>query len=257
MKRSSITMTAVLALVLSCTGCKSTEPQTPSTEALASISENEPAISITSQPEDHYNLPGSTATFSVDESVTTVGPNEVIQTTQSPRTPAKPHITLQPSSETVSLGMKTSFRAYALGEGNLTYQWQYRKNDHTSAWSDFDLAVLSNELTIEAKKEMAGYQVRCAVSDSAGATVYSESATLSILIPITPENFPDDNFREYIHQRAGKDYLSADNQEKWNSIEVSGLGMSSSRNMVTLLVLLPQLGHALIQKFRLLAVSIS
>ncbi len=392
MKRSSITMTAILALLLSCTGCKSTVPKTPSTEAPASISENGLAISITSQPEAHYNLPGSTATFSVkaasetslsyswsyrrkadepweacdqsdmttdtlsvsvttdldgseyrctitnedgetvyseparllltiplnsnyfpddgflvylrqydknenslleyeerasvetidlsygvwnkangetlwvrdlkgieflpklsllncsgnelttldvtgcgalrslwvDENVTVVGLNGNIQSTRTaPRTPAKLQITLQPSSETVSLGMKTSFRTYALGEGNLTYQWQYRKNDHTSTWTDFDQAVLSNVLTIEAKKEMAGYQVRCAVSDSAGATVYSESATLSILIPITPENFPDDNFREYIHQRAGKDYLSADDQEKWNSIEVSGLGIKS------------------------------
>ncbi len=363
MKRSSITMTAILALLLSCTGCKSTVPKTPSTEAPASISENGLAISITSQPEAHYNLPGSTATFSVkaasetslsyswsyrrkadepweacdqsdmttdtlsvsvttdldgseyrctitnedgetvyseparllltiplnsnyfpddgflvylrqydknenslleyeerasvetidlsygvwnkangetlwvrdlkgieflpklsllncsgnelttldvtgcgalrslwvDENVTVVGLNGNIQSTRTaPRTPAKLQITLQPSSETVSLGMKTSFRTYALGEGNLTYQWQYRKNDHTSTWTDFDQAVLSNELTIEAKKEMAGYQVRCAVSDSAGATVYSESATLSILIPITPENFPDEAFRQYI-----------------------------------------------------------
>ena len=90
-------------------------------------------------------------------------------------------IKTQPSSVTVAAGNQATFKVVAVGKG-LTYQWQWRKNS-SSAWNDCTSATEGyNTATLKVTATAArnGYQYRCVVSDSAGNSVNSNSAKLTV-----------------------------------------------------------------------------
>ena len=98
-------------------------------------------------------------------------------------------ITAQPESTTAYVGDKATFTVKAIGNGILSYQWQYRKN----ASSDWKTSGQSGNKTATLKVSttagLHGYQFRCLVTDSNGQK-YSSAATLSLKPKITaqPEN---------------------------------------------------------------------
>ena len=94
---------------------------------------------------------------------------------------AKPSITAQPASKTVSAGSKAAFKVTASGS-SLSYQWQWRKNS-SGTWDSVTASDISGAktaaLNVPATSSRSGYQYRCKVSNSAG-TVYSNAATLTV-----------------------------------------------------------------------------
>ncbi len=88
-------------------------------------------------------------------------------------------ITSHPSSCTVTAGDTASFRVSAAGSG-LSYRWQYRTSS-SGTWSNFSTgSYTSSTLSFTATSGRSGYQFRCRVTDSAGSTVYSNAATLTV-----------------------------------------------------------------------------
>ena len=91
---------------------------------------------------------------------------------------AKPTITTQPSSRTVSAGTTVKFTVKATG-GNLKYQWYYRTSS-TGSWQKCTgTGATTATLTVEAKSFRSGYQYRCRVSNAAGYK-YSSTVTLTV-----------------------------------------------------------------------------
>ncbi len=90
-------------------------------------------------------------------------------------------IKTQPKSVGAAAGNTVSFKVVAVGKG-LTYQWQYRTSPSgtwrncTSSTEGYNKATLK----VEAKTYRNGYQYRCVVGDSAGNSVNSQAATLTV-----------------------------------------------------------------------------
>jgi len=99
-------------------------------------------------------------------------------------TAAKPTITTQPSSATVSAGNKATFTVAATGT-DLTYQWQYKNEGGSWANSGYTSAKTAT-LSFTATADMSGRQYRCKVTNSAGTTT-SSAATLSVKPGITAQ----------------------------------------------------------------------
>jgi hypothetical protein len=73
-----------------------------------------------------------------------------------------------------------TFSVEVRGEGTLTYQWQFRKNE-TSEWEDWNHSGAQNAtFTVSTSAELNGYQFRCVVRDSYSLTAVSAAATLTM-----------------------------------------------------------------------------
>ena len=86
-------------------------------------------------------------------------------------------INSQPSDVTVNSGEEVSFTVKAQGSG-LTYQWYYKKAG-VSAWSLWKGHTAATTVA-RANDTWNGMQVYCKVSDSAGASVNSQPATVKL-----------------------------------------------------------------------------
>nr|MBQ4455477.1 immunoglobulin domain-containing protein [Clostridia bacterium] len=93
-------------------------------------------------------------------------------------TEAVPTITTNPSSKTAANGSTVKFTVAASG-GNLSYQWQYQKNNSTT-WTDSGASGnRTTTLTVTAKYADSGIKYRCKVTNSKG-TRASNAATLTL-----------------------------------------------------------------------------
>ncbi len=90
-------------------------------------------------------------------------------------------IRTQPSSVSTAAGNTATFKVVATGIGK-SYQWQYRTSS-SGSWIDCSSATEGYNaatLKVAAKSYRNGYQYRCKVTDSAGNTVYSKAAKLTV-----------------------------------------------------------------------------
>ncbi len=95
---------------------------------------------------------------------------------------AKPAITGQPASKSVSVGESVTFAVTATGS-NLTYQWQFRTSD-TGAWKNSGMTgSKTDSITVKGTQDRDGYQYRCVVTDGSGNKVTSKGATLTVKAP--------------------------------------------------------------------------
>ena len=93
--------------------------------------------------------------------------------------PAKPTITLQPESVTAQKGSTAIFTVAASGDGELSYQWQYRTSS-TGSW--ISASAEGNKtatLYVPATSGRSGYQYRCKVTNEVGSS-WSAAATLTV-----------------------------------------------------------------------------
>lgn len=87
-------------------------------------------------------------------------------------------ITTQPTDQSCELNESAVFTVAATGSG-LTYQWQYQASGETD-WSDSTLTgAKTASLTVRLTRSRMGMKFRCVVTDSTGASVTSEAATLN------------------------------------------------------------------------------
>ena len=87
-------------------------------------------------------------------------------------------ITSQPASVSVKADKSVTFTVKASGSG-LKYQWYYKKSGDTS-WSVWSGRTTAST-TATSNATWNGMLVRCKVTDSAGDTVYSSSAKVTVL----------------------------------------------------------------------------
>ncbi len=91
--------------------------------------------------------------------------------------PAAITITQQPKNVTVGVGEDVAFIVKASGTG-LTYQWQYKKSGQTS-WNNWGTRTTAFTVAT-ANATWNGMQVRCVIKDSAGHSVTSSAAKITI-----------------------------------------------------------------------------
>ena len=98
-----------------------------------------------------------------------------------------PKITQQPADVKVSAGSSATFTVKASGTG-LKYQWYYKSKSATkwSAWSGQTKATVTAKTT----SKWNGMQVRCKVTDATGKAVYSNAATVTIIVPLKITQHP-------------------------------------------------------------------
>ena len=89
-------------------------------------------------------------------------------------------VTLQPVDQTIALGDTLTLSVRAEGEG-LTYQWYYKKAGQTS-WSVWKNRTHASE-TVTPNATWDGIQLYCEIKDSAGHSVTSEAATITVHQP--------------------------------------------------------------------------
>lgn len=88
-------------------------------------------------------------------------------------------ITSQPEDITANIGSTVSFAVTASGTG-LAYQWQVSTNSG-STWSNTRAAGnTTNKITATATEAMNGYRYRCRITDRNGASILSDTATLTV-----------------------------------------------------------------------------
>ena len=113
---------------------------------------------------------------------------ELIEAIEPEPQPDELAIVSQPVDVTVAVGQKATFTVEATGE-NLVYQWQWR-NAGAANWAKCTSAsgegFDSASLTTTANQAKNGRQYRCIVTDTYGARVVSEVATLSVDAAIVP-----------------------------------------------------------------------
>ena len=101
-----------------------------------------------------------------------------------------PKIITQPQPVSVKVGETATFTVEAAGEG-LSYQWQIKAGK--GGWDDITDANTSSYTTTAVVPNCNGFEYRCVVSNRAGRSVNSDSATLTVdtTIPPTPEQNPE------------------------------------------------------------------
>ena len=94
----------------------------------------------------------------------------------------KSYIKYQPQSSTAMVGEEVLFQVIASGAG-LTYQWQYRTSS-TGAWKNSTFSGSdTGYLFVPATAARNGYQYRCVITDANGEALYSDAATLNVIVP--------------------------------------------------------------------------
>ena len=95
-------------------------------------------------------------------------------------------ITRQPQPVTVKTGETAKFSVKAVGNG-LSYQWYYKKVGASwTKWSGHTTASTS----AVSNDSWNGMQVRCQVTDERGNTENSETATITVMIPLAVTQQP-------------------------------------------------------------------
>ncbi|MBE5958146.1 MAG: immunoglobulin domain-containing protein [Lachnospiraceae bacterium] len=87
-------------------------------------------------------------------------------------------ITSQPKNATVEEGKSATYSITATGSG-LKYQWQYQAVGKTT-WSNISGATSASFTKTNSQLSQSGFGYRCVVTDSSGAKVYSNKATLTV-----------------------------------------------------------------------------
>ena len=90
-------------------------------------------------------------------------------------------VTLQPVNVTTEPGQITAFAVKATGT-NLKYQW-YVKKDNSDAWIEWN-GHTTAKTSAAANVTWDGMLVRCKITDSAGNTVISDTASVKINAPL-------------------------------------------------------------------------
>ena len=128
-----------------------------------------------------------------DKTGATVTSNTVTLTVDVPLA-----ITSQPGSTTCQVGTMATFKIKASGTG-LKYQWQVLKNGTWTNCSMNDGAKTAT-LTLEATAARNGTKYHCIVTDSTGAKLTSNTAVLTVAVPLEitsqPENVTCTNVGE-------------------------------------------------------------
>ena len=106
-------------------------------------------------------------------------------------------ILAHPQSVTIKDGDTADFSVSAVGTGKNSYQW-YRKMTGEESWSVWEHQT-SATVSAEAMKNSDGMQVYCSVTDQAGQTVNSKSASLTVIPAITITSQP-----AYVTVRSGE-----------------------------------------------------
>jgi YVTN family beta-propeller protein len=104
--------------------------------------------------------------------------NTVTLTVNSP-----PVITLQPTSQTATLGNSATFTVAATGTPALTYSWQYF---HAGAWHNWGVGTgfkTANFTTLATTANYNGLQFRVIVTDGNSLTATSNTVTLTVNSP--------------------------------------------------------------------------
>ena len=89
-------------------------------------------------------------------------------------------ITAQPVDQTVPKGSTSKFTVIVAGD-DLCYQWQYRTSSTDSWKAASATGSKTATLSVPATESRNGHQYRCIISDTAGQTVISQSATLNVV----------------------------------------------------------------------------
>ncbi len=96
-------------------------------------------------------------------------------------------ILTQPKNTTAVVGNTAKFTVAALGKGTLTYQWQSRSSS-SGTWSNSgQTGAKTATLSVTTTLGLNGWQFRCIVKDSTGASVTSGAATLAVAPKITTQ----------------------------------------------------------------------
>jgi hypothetical protein len=106
-----------------------------------------------------------------DKDGNSVTSNEAVLTYVTPLA-----ITKQPENATVDKDTIASFSITATGKG-LKYLWQYKKVGETD-WTDWNSKTTA-DITVAYASFRNGMSLRCAVTDAAGQTIYSNIAILN------------------------------------------------------------------------------
>lgn len=88
-------------------------------------------------------------------------------------------MTAQPVDVRLNLGETAYFRVEAKGKGKLKYQWYYRKSN-SELWTKWKGHTASDTEAV-ANNSWNGMQVFCLVTDSAGSSVPSDFATVTVI----------------------------------------------------------------------------
>ena len=102
-----------------------------------------------------------------------------------------------PQNVTKRMGDTAEFSVSAVGTGKNSYQW-YRKMAGETSWSVWQHQT-SATVSAEAIQKTDGMQVYCSVTDQAGHTVNSKSASLTVIPAITITSQPS-----YVTVRSGE-----------------------------------------------------
>ena len=105
-------------------------------------------------------------------------------------------ITSDPTDYTGEVGTKAEFTVAAEGNGELTYQWQF-KNVNSNSWRNSSQSGSTTDtLTVPITEARDGQQYRCVVTDGNGNTVTSNAAAIhateatpKITITSQPEDY--------------------------------------------------------------------
>ena len=99
-------------------------------------------------------------------------------------------VTKQPTDQKATAGSVAKFSLSAAGSGNLTYQWQSRKNSSASWSNSGQTGAKTATLSINAIAGLNGWQFRCVVRDSANHQTISNVVSLWIVpnIQAQPQN---------------------------------------------------------------------
>ncbi len=145
-----------------------------------------------------------------------------------------PKITTQPRNAVVDVGEVAKYTVAASGKAPLTYQWQSRKGS-SGTWSNSGQSgAKTANLAVTSKLGLNDWYFRCVVTDANGQKVYSEAASLLVMlgnIPINAENFPDDRFREFVQTNYDKDGDECLSTEERNAVTYMDIHSKSFANL--------------------------
>lgn len=182
MKKQLFTIAMALTMISGLSACKDTTPEATTAAPVTSAETTEPATTA----------PATDATTATEKDPETTEATKAL--------PAQPlTITKQPENIRCAFGENIEISIEATGEGPLVYQWQYRKNEESSWYPSAHNGAGTSAVHLTVDDNWDGCDFRCYIKDATGQTLYSDISHLSVLVArITPEDFPDENFRRFI-----------------------------------------------------------